>query len=288
MIEFINALNGPDTEFLKIALIAGLTSSIGFGMVGSLVVAKRITYIASSIAHCVLAGIGLSLYLEGNYGITWFPPMTGAIVSALLAAIVIGWVTDKSRERADSLISAIMVLGMSTGLLLMAKTPGYVDPHSYLFGNILLISSDDLRNILIMDTIVVSLVILLYSKLLAVSFDEQFSMLRGINVTKYNIGFLCITGLMVVVMVRIVGIVLVIALLTIPAATASRYALKMWQMMAISILLIMSYVFFGMSISYSNDLPSGAVIVSLAGAVYVVILIFSTIHKKVIRKFLKF
>ena len=79
MFEFINALKGPDSTFLQIALIAGLASSVGFGMVGSLVVAKRITYIASSIAHCVLAGIGLSLFLHGNYGITWFTPMLGFI-----------------------------------------------------------------------------------------------------------------------------------------------------------------------------------------------------------------
>jgi zinc transport system permease protein len=279
MIDFWQALWSPEGGFLRIAMLAGLFSSVSFGMIGSFVVVRRVSYIAGAVSHSVLGGIGLSMFLEGNYGWT-FPPMLGATLAALLSAAIIAWVDLRVKERSDSIIGAIWVIGMAGGILLLSRTPGYVDPSSYLFGNILLVRSYDLWAVLALDILVIILSIFLYHRLVAVSFDPQFAQLRGIRTARYHVGFLLLTALSIVVMVRIVGIVLVIALLTLPAATAGRWVRNLWQMMLLSVVLVSAYTLGGIGLSYYWELPSGAVIVLLAGLVYLLSLTKSLFIKK--------
>ncbi|OQY12883.1 MAG: hypothetical protein B6I31_02345 [Desulfobacteraceae bacterium 4572_19] len=273
MIEFFNALSNPDISFLHYALLAGMLASIAFGIIGSYVVVKRISYIAGAISHCVLGGIGAALFLSTNYNIEWITPMLGATLAALLSAVIIGLVSIYSKEREDTVIGALWVMGMAIGIILIAKTPGYIDPMSYLFGNILMISKQDLLFILILDIIITFLGIFFYNKLLAVCFDEEFAKLRGLKTDFYYLFLLCLTAITIVLLVRIVGIIMVIALLTLPAATANHFSGRLWQMMIISIILSMLYIFFGLAISYDNNLPSGATIVILAGFVYLFVII---------------
>jgi len=140
MTEFFAALTDPNLPFLRYALLTGIFASIPFGIIGSFVVVRKISYIAGAIAHCVLGGIGFGLYMEKAVGVTWFGPMQGAVVVALLAAVILAMVSRHARQREDSVIGALWAVGMATGLLFIARTPGYVDPMSYLFGNILLVS----------------------------------------------------------------------------------------------------------------------------------------------------
>ena len=279
--EFINALTNPAISFLRFALLAGLLASVAFGIMGSYVVVKRISYIAGSISHCVLGGIGIALFLQNNLGIHWFTPMVGAVIAALLAAIIIGLVSLYSREREDSVIGALWVVGMSVGVLFIAKTAGYVDPMSYLFGNILMISKYDLWITLILDIVIVLLSILFHNRLLAVCFDEEFSRLRGVHTRFYYLFLLCLTALTIVMMVRIVGIVMVIALLTLPATVAGHFSKRLWHMMIIASVLCMIIVTAGLAISYPANLPTGAVIVCLAGLVYLFVLIGKVVWKGV-------
>lgn len=280
MTDFIDTVLNPDISFLRYALIAGVLASVAFGVVGSYVVVKRVSYIAGAISHCVLGGIGLALFLQKNYGVEWCTPMLGAVFASLLAAITIGLVSIYSKEREDSVIGALWVMGMAAGILLISKTPGYIDPMSYLFGNILLITKTDLWLIAGLDIVVVVLGILFYNKLLAVCFDEEFSRLRGVRTNLYFIFLLCLTALTIVLMVRIVGIVMVIALLTLPAAVAGQLSNRLWKMMIISTFLSIFYIVGGLAISYSPDLPSGATIVTLAGTVYLLVTIYKVIRGK--------
>ena len=239
MTDFFDALKDPDIPFLRYALAVGLLASISLGIVGSYVVTRRITYIAAAISHCVLGGIGAALYFNAAWGITWCKPMYGALAAALLSALLIGLVSLYARQREDTVISAVWAIGMAVGLLFFAqKTPGYVDPMSYLFGNILLISSHDVWLVAAMDALVVLLGLGFYPKLLALCFDEEFAELRGVRVKFYYLLLLCLTALTVVLLVRVVGIVLVIALLTLPAAVAGHFARKLWQMMAVAVLFL--------------------------------------------------
>ncbi len=280
MVDFIQALNDPATAFLRYALLAGLLASVSLGVVGSYVVTRRITYIAAAIAHSVLGGIGAAVYLNVVKHWHWCDPMLGATVAALLAAVVIGLVSLYAREREDTVISAVWVIGMSVGLLFFAKTPGYINPMNYLFGNILLISARDVWLVAAMGAVVVALGLGFYNKLLAVCFDEEFAALRGVRVKLYYLLLLCLTAITVVLLVRVVGIVLVIALVTLPAAIAGHFARQLWQMMIAAVLFSMVFVASGLALSYPTNLPSGPVIVLIAGAAYLLVALLARLRRR--------
>lgn len=273
MTEFIQVLFDPDIFFLRFALIAGILASISFGIIGSYVVVRRISYIAGAISHCVLGGIGASLYLQHKVGISWCNPMYGAIIVALIAAIVISVVSFYSKQREDTVIGALWAVGMAAGLLFIAKTPGYIDPMSYLFGNILIITKNDLWLIVYLDILIIGLGVLFYNKLLAVCFDEEFVRMRGIRAPVYYLLLLCLTALTVVLLVQIVGIVMVIALLTLPAAVAGFFSKRLWQMMIIAVIFCMIFTSAGLGLSYVYNLPSGPTIIVFAGGVYIAAII---------------
>lgn len=266
--EFLEALRDPDIPFFRYAFMVGALASISFGVVGSYVVAKRISYLAGAIAHCVLGGIGAGLYLRHQVGISWFDPLYGALPAALLAALIIGLVSLHAKQREDTVIGALWATGMAVGLLFIAKTPGYVEPMSYLFGNILLISRTDLLLVAVLNLLVVGVALLCYRQFLAVCFDEEFARLRGLNTDFYTLLLLCLTALTVVLLVRVVGIVMVIALLTLPAAVAGTFARTLGQMMVGAILACLLFVTVGLALSYNHDLPSGPVIILVAALVY--------------------
>jgi zinc transport system permease protein len=280
MIEFFQALSDPAIPFLRYALLVGLLASVSLGIVGSYVVTRRITYIAAAISHCVLGGIGAALYLNVAIGLGWCSPILGALVAAVISALIIGLVSLYARQREDTVISAVWAVGMAIGLLFFAKTPGYADPMSYLFGNILLISQQDVWLVLAMDVVVVLLGLGFYPKLLALCFDEEFAELRGVKVKLYYLLLLCLTALTVVLLVRVVGIVLVIALLTLPAAVAGHFARQLWQMMAVAVLFCMAFVTLGIAASYPSNLPCGPVIILIAGTAYLLVTLFTRLRKR--------
>jgi zinc transport system permease protein len=280
MTEFLAAVNDPNIPFFRYALLAGIMASVSFGIIGTYVVARRITYIAGAISHCVLGGIGAGLYLQKKMGILWFEPMYGAVISALLAAVVIGLVSLYGKQREDTVIGGIWAIGMAVGLLFIAKTPGYVEPMSYLFGNILLISKNDLWLVLGLDGLVIVTAALFYNKFLAVCFDEEFATLRGVRAGFYYMLLLGLTALTVVLLVQIVGIVMVIALLTLPAAVASNFARGLLQMMVLAVCFCVVFVLFGLAYSYNANLPSGPTIIVFAGGFYLVVLLWKSLAKK--------
>ena len=273
MSEFMAALFDPNTYFFRYALLIGIFASLPFGIIGTLVVVRRISYIAGAISHCVLGGIGVGLYLEKAVGITWFGPIKGAVLASLLAAVILALVSRHARQREDSVIGALWAVGMATGLLFIARAPGYVDPMSYLFGNILLVGRSDFFFVLILDVMVLALVGVFYHKFLAVCFDEEFARLRGVRTGRIYLLLLCLTALTIVLLVRVVGIVLVIALLTLPAAVAGNLSRNIFQMMLLSVLLCAGFVVAGLSISFTLDLPSGPMIIIIASLVYLLTLL---------------
>jgi len=276
MAEFIEALR--TVALLRYALVAGLLASIACGVVGAYVVARRITYLAGGIAHCVLGGMGLAVYLNKVHGFTAIQPMHGAVVAALVAAGLIGVVSLRLKQREDTVISAMWAVGMALGVLFLAKTPGYQqDLMSYLFGNILMVSRSDLVLIAGLDAGVIAISLLFYKQFLAVCFDEQFARTCGIRVEFYYLLMLMLTALTVVLLVAVVGIVMVIALLTLPVAVAGQFARRLWQVMVASVVLSMVLTTAGLAISYRPDLPSGATIIVLAAGLFLLVLIGKTI-----------
>jgi len=272
MADFLAALADPHLPFLRYALLAGIFASISFGIIGTLVVVRRISSIAGAIAHCVLGGIGAGLYLEQVVGLEWASPVQGAILVALGAAVVLTLIKHYGTQREDTVIGALWAVGMAVGLLFLARTPGYTDPMSYLFGNILLLSKSDVYLVILLDLLVVIVVVGSYNRLLALCFDEEYAFLRGVPTGWYYLLLLCLTALTVVLLIRVVGVVMVIALLTLPAAIAGNVAKGIKQMMFLSILFCMAFITSGLGISYALDLPSGPVIIVIAAIAYLIVL----------------
>jgi zinc transport system permease protein len=258
--------------FLQNALLTGLLASVACGVIGTYVVVRRISYIAGGISHSVLGGIGAALYVRHVYHWEGLHPIYGAALVAIIAAIVIGIVSLRVKEREDTVIGAFWAVGMAVGILFISRTPGYSqDLMSYLFGNILLVTKSDLWLLVILDAVVVSTGLVLYNQLLAVCFDNEFARLRGLKVELYYMLLLCLTALTVVVLATVVGVVMVIALLTLPIAIAGQFSRTLWSMMALSTLLSALLTTSGLALSYGPDYPAGATTILLAGAAYLVV-----------------
>jgi len=268
--EFVSALS--QYAFLQYALITGVLASISCGVIGTYVVTRRISYTAGAISHFVLGGMGVARYMHVVYGWDKVEPLHGAVVSALIAAVIIGVVTIRAREREDTVIGALWAIGMAVGVLFIARTPGYnQDLMSYLFGNILLVTPSDIWLIAALDVAVVAIALLFYNQLLAVCFDEEYARLRGINVEFFFLLLLILIALTVVILVSVVGIILVIALLTLPAAIAGHFTTTFWRMMLFATVFCAAFTIIGLAVSYGPNLPAGATIIVLAGGSYLLV-----------------
>lgn len=261
-------------QFLQNALIACILASSASGVIGSYVVVRRISYLAGSISHTILGGIGAVLFFNTVYPQSQIDPLLGAGVTAIISAIIIGLVSLHAKQREDTVISAMWAIGMALGIVFIAKTPGYAsDLMGYLFGNILMVTEKDLVVLGILDILVVVAGLLFYNQFLAVCFDEEFASLRGLSIDIYYLSLLCMTALTVVALVTVVGIVMCIALLTLPAAIASLFYNSLWKIMIISTLLSVIFTSSGLAISYSPDIPPGATTILIAGVTYLLAII---------------
>jgi len=279
MLEFFHDL--LRFPFLQYALITGVLSSVACGIVGSYVTVRRISYIAGAIAHSTLGGMGAARYLQRNLGWSFITPMHGAVFAALLAAVIIGLVSLYSKEREDTVLSAVWAIGMAVGIFFITRTPGYnEDLMSYLFGNILMVRRFDLFLIVGLDLLIVAASYLFYHQLEAICFDEEYARLRGVSVELFYILLLCLTALTIVTLLQVVGMVMVIALLSLPAATAAFFSKQLWQMILIAIGLNLLYMVGGLALSYQPDLPAGAAIIILAGVVYLLVVVLGPLLRR--------
>lgn len=268
--------------FLQLALLAGAMGSVSAGVVGTYVVARRIAYLAGSISHFVLAGMGAARYLQVVHGVTWLSPTLGALFAALLAALIISFIRQHSKQREDTVIGALWAVGMAVGILFIAQTPGYnEDLTSYLFGNILMVNQDHVTILAILDVVTLAFGVWFYRTFLAISFDEEFTKVRGINSNFYYTLLLVLTSITVVVLTTVVGLILVIAFLTLPAASAAPFVKRLWQMMLLASLLNFIYVFIGLWISFELDWPSGATIIVVSAASYLMLLLIGSAVNRV-------
>lgn len=249
-------------EFMRNALLAGVTASILCGVIGSLIVVNRLVFLSGGIAHSAYGGIGLAFFLG-------LPYMVGAVAFSFVSAMVMAAVSARSKQRADTIIGVMWAGGMAVGILLIDMTPGYnVDLMSYLFGSILSVPQSDLIWMALVGTAILLLVFYFFKDLLVMSYDEEFAMVRGVPVKRLYYMLIGIVAITVVMVVQVVGLILVIALLTIPPYIAEKYTSSLVQMMLLSCCLGVVFTTGGLWLSYSFDLTSGAAIIFLAGVVF--------------------
>jgi zinc transport system permease protein len=249
-------------EFMRHALVAGLLASIICGIMGTLVVANRIVFLSGGIAHAAYGGIGLAFFMG-------WPYLVGTIGFSLAAALVMAAVTLRARHRADTIIGVIWAVGMATGIILLDLTPGYnVDLMSYLFGSILTVPAADLWIMLGTGIGVTGFVAVFYQDLLTLSYDEEFARIRGVPVSALYFALIGLLAVSIVMVIQVVGLILVIALLTIPPFIVERYAQSLFQMMVGASVLGAVFTVAGLWLSYAFDLTSGASIIMVAGAAF--------------------
>ncbi|MBO7653425.1 MAG: metal ABC transporter permease [Kiritimatiellae bacterium] len=255
--------------FLRNACVAAVLAALAAGVTGSLVVVRRSTYLAGAVSHSVLAGIGLSLLLSRRFGFGGLSPIGGAVCVAVAVALLLAFLARKTQFRPDTILSAIWTTGMALGISFVAATPGYQeDLMSYLFGSILLVPTADLWWMGILDLIILSVTLFCYNRFLAIAFNEELTRLRGVRTGLYETLYHILTALTVVLLVRVAGIVLAVALLTLPAATAGLIVRRLNRMMALAVALAIVFSFAGIGLSYCFDWPPGATIVELAAVGY--------------------
>jgi len=249
-------------SFIQNALAAAILASIACGIIGVYVVVKKIVFISGGIAHASFGGVGLGYYLGVN-------PMFGVLPFSLVSALVMGTVSKKSKIPEDSAIGILWSLGMALGIIFVYLIPGYApDLMTYLFGNILTVPRFDLYFMLALDIVIVGAVYLFYKEFLALCFDEEFTTVQGLPTEKLYLFLLCIIALTIVVLIKVVGIILVIALLTIPASLSRKFTHNLKQMMLISITFGTVISVAGIGLSYALDVPSGATIILVLSLVY--------------------
>lgn len=249
-------------EFMRNALLAGLLASIACGVIGAFVVLNRIVFISGGIAHAAYGGIGIGYFFGFN-------PVLGAVGFSLLSALGMGVIQRRTRQRADTLIGVLWAIGMAIGIILIDLTPGYkADLMSYLFGSILAVPTGDLWLMLALDVVIIGLVSLFYKELLAISFDETYATVANVPVGALSLLLISLIALTVVMLMRVVGLILLIALLTIPAAIAGQFVRDLRAMMILASGLGMVFTTTGLWLSYTFNLTSGATIILVSAVAF--------------------
>ena len=265
-------LEALNYSFIQNAIIAGLLVSIAAGIIGSLIVVNRMVFLAGGMAHTSYGGIGIAIY----FGL---PIFLGATVFSIGAALLMSYLTLYQRERIDTFIGLIWACGMAIGIVLVDLTPGYnVDLMSYLFGSILAVGKDDLVFMGILVAFIITIVSFFYRDILAVSYDSEYASLRGINVKVFYTLILVLSALTVVIAIKVVGLILVIALLTIPIYIAEKLSNSLYGMMIISALLSSLFTLVGLYLSYTYNLTSGATIIIVSAMSLFMFIIYKKIR----------
>lgn len=251
-------------EFLRNAVIIGVLASVACGVIGSYVVVKRIVSVSGGMSHAVFGGIGLGYFLGFN-------PLYGALIFSLAASLLVGLAREYFRNHEDTLIGMMWAIGMALGILFISLSPGYPpDLFSYLFGNILTVPFSDLVLTAILDLVVVGIFVVFYKDILGLALDEEFVRIQGRPALALSLLLWATIGVVIVLLIKIVGIVLVISLLTIPPATASLFVRRFSRMIVLSSIFGCAFTLLGLFLSYRYDLTSGASIILVSAAGYLI------------------
>jgi zinc transport system permease protein len=265
-------------QFLQNAFLSGILASIVCGIIGVIIVEKKLVMMSGGIAHTSYGGVGLGYLMN-------FEPIIGAFIFSICAALGIGYIKRKGGAHSDVVIGLFWSLGMALGILFIFLMPGYPpDLSSYLFGSILSVTKADLYLMICLTVIVTAVVIILFNDWKAYLFDEEFASIRGIKTTFLEYLLLVLIAMTVVVLIRVVGIILILALLTAPAAAAGMLTQSLAKRMLYSVILGMIFCTAGLWISYEINIASGAAIVILSVLCYFFVYMIRSVRRSMTRK----
>lgn len=250
--------------FVQNALIAVVLLSVAVGIIGSLIVVNRLVFLSGGVAHSAYGGVGLAFFVG-------FSPLLGATIAGVLSAIAMSWVLTHHKDKSDSFIGVIWAVGMALGVIFADLTEGYsINLMSYLFGSLMAIDRLDLIIFLLLDLIIIAVVAIYYHKFVALSFDPVFAKIKGVKVQALNFVLMLLASLVVVMAIRIVGLMLVVALITIPTWIASKYANSLATMMGLTTIIALVFSVIGFVLSYMLNLTSGAMIIIALAVAFII------------------
>jgi zinc transport system permease protein len=262
--------------FLWTGVIAGLLASVSCGIVGPYVVTRRLVFLAGALAHIAIGGVGAAVYLATVHPETfgWLEPIHGGLAAAALSAPVLAVLKQRVKERLDTVVGALWAVGMSVGILLIKITPGYhTELMSYLFGNISFVTRQDLVFLSVLSAVVIITAAVFHRRFLALCLDAEQAELRGIPILATDVVLFLLISTTVIVLTQIVGLILVIALLSLPAAIGARLTTRLGPSMLVTFLVsaavttIPRIAVYGSSVS-----PEAAIVLATAGCYLMVAL----------------
>ncbi|MEA4977583.1 MAG: metal ABC transporter permease [Methanomassiliicoccaceae archaeon] len=284
MVDWIAAFSMP---LIQNMFIVAAIACVLCGVVGTLVVVKRMVFVTGGIAHTTFGGVGMAYYLMSVFAVSWFTPTIGAAVFAVVSAVIMALPAVSKRMREDSVIGVLWSVGMALGVIFMSLMDrSVVTPRSFesiLFGDILLVGNTELKIIAVVTVISLIIIAALFRDLQVLTFDETHAKLSGINVTAMNIILYIIIAMTCVVALNVVGIVMVIALITIPAAMSNMFTESLKEMMIVSVILSLIMAFFGLIIAIGADIPPGATVSVTMGVLFIIAIVVKTALGKIMQ-----
>lgn len=270
----MNLIELFDYAFFRNALAGSFLASIACGIIGTYIVSRCLVFISGGITHASFGGLGIGFYFGLN-------PVFSAMVFSILSAFGIQWLSRKQGVREDSAIAVFWSLGMAVGIVLTFLTPGYAPNLSeYLFGNILTITSTDLLLLVALSTVLVLFFLLNYRAIVSVSFDAQFARTRRINTRFIEYAMMLFIAVTIVLSIRLVGIVLLMSLITVPQMTANLFTVNYSKIIVVSVWISFAGCVLGLLLSYYLNVPSGAFIIF----VLIVLFFVGKATKAILRK----
>lgn len=261
-------------QYFTNALLAALFSSLSCGIVGAWVVSKRLVFISGGITHASFGGIGIAYFLGWN-------PIGGAAVFAVLSGLAVEKFSDRKKLSNDSMIAILWSLGMAVGIIFIYLTPGYApNLMTYLFGSILTVNSQDLFFLALLSGLIILFFASFFRKILYISFDEEYARSQKINIPLINYTLMILVSLSIVFNIKVVGIILLISLLTLPQNTALLFTRNFKKMVVLSVLFAKVGSLAGLLISWYMDIPSGASIIVTLTIIYLIIRILKSALKR--------
>jgi len=261
-------------EFMRNAVISGVIIGILCGIIGTLVVVNRLVFMTGGVAHSAYGGVGLGIYLG-------FSPFCGATIFSIINSIIMGIFTIKDKSRADTVIGVLWAIGMALGIIFVDLSHGYnADLMSYLFGSIIGVSKKEIYISAIFTLFTIFWISFFYKEILAISYDEEFAYIMGVPVTFLYFSILILTAISVIIAMRMVGLILVIALMSIPPYIAEIFTCSLAQMMIFSSLLSIFFTISGLWVSYKFDISAGACIILVSGLGFIVSYMLRLLAKK--------
>ena len=256
-------------EFLTRALVASILSGITCGIVGCYIVARRMVFLSGGITHASFGGLGMALYAGVD-------PLLGSLSFAALSSVGIEFAARRGRMREDSAVGIIWALGMAIGVVFMSLRPGYAtDLTSYMFGNILLVNDADIEYLTWLTLFVVVGALMMLRKLMFVTFDEDYAKSQGLNTALIAYIMAVVIAVTIVLSIKVMGIILLLSLMTIPAVIANSLTKDYrWMTLWSAIVAVVGNVA-GFVVSYIWDIPTGSCIIFTMMAMLISVKILS-------------